>query len=78
MCPSTVKYARPQRARATSGQWKYIVNTGEHTQTLRLEKCLYVCFFFNHQYCPDTNYKYSTQSNYVFEIGWLVNDENME
>ncbi|CAK1552452.1 unnamed protein product [Leptosia nina] len=40
MCPSTVKYARPQRARATSGQWKYIVNTGEHTQTLRLEKCL--------------------------------------
>ncbi|KAI8428412.1 hypothetical protein MSG28_007237 [Choristoneura fumiferana] len=37
---STVKYARPQRARATSGQWKYIVNTGEHTQTLRLEKCL--------------------------------------
>ncbi|CAB3260830.1 unnamed protein product [Arctia plantaginis] len=40
MCPSTVKYARPQRARATSGLWKYIVNTGEHTQTLRLEKCL--------------------------------------
>ncbi|KPI98088.1 hypothetical protein RR46_11209 [Papilio xuthus] len=40
MCPSTVKYARPQRARATSGQWKFIVNTGEHTQTLRLEKCL--------------------------------------
>ncbi|CAH2107835.1 unnamed protein product [Euphydryas editha] len=40
MCPSTVKYARPQRARATSGHWKYIVNTGEHTQTLRLEKCL--------------------------------------
>lgn len=40
MCPSMVKYARPQRARATSGQWKYIVNTGEHTQTLRLEKCL--------------------------------------
>ncbi|KAJ0180178.1 hypothetical protein K1T71_004769 [Dendrolimus kikuchii] len=40
MCTSTVKYARPQRARATSGQWKYIVNTGEHTQTLRLEKCL--------------------------------------
>ncbi|KOB70353.1 Protein spaetzle [Operophtera brumata] len=38
MCPSTVKYARPQRARATSGHWKYIVNTGEHTQTLRLEK----------------------------------------
>ncbi|KAJ1528502.1 hypothetical protein ONE63_006909 [Megalurothrips usitatus] len=39
LCPSVIKYARPQRARATSGQWKYIVNTAEHTQTLRLEKC---------------------------------------
>ncbi|KAF7402311.1 hypothetical protein HZH66_004578 [Vespula vulgaris] len=38
-CPSTVKYARPQLARAASGIWKYIINTGEHTQTLRLEKC---------------------------------------
>ncbi|KAG7208593.1 hypothetical protein KM043_014803 [Ampulex compressa] len=38
-CPSIVKYARPQLARAASGIWKYIINTGEHTQTLRLEKC---------------------------------------
>ncbi|XP_078050798.1 neurotrophin 1 [Augochlora pura] len=38
-CPSTIKYARPQLARAASGIWKYIINTGEHTQTLRLEKC---------------------------------------
>ncbi|KAK2580799.1 hypothetical protein KPH14_011533 [Odynerus spinipes] len=38
-CPSTVKYARPQLAKAASGIWKYIINTGEHTQTLRLEKC---------------------------------------
>ncbi|XP_018368714.1 PREDICTED: uncharacterized protein LOC108764824 isoform X1 [Trachymyrmex cornetzi] len=38
-CPSTVKYARPQLARAASGAWKYIINTGEHTQTIRLEKC---------------------------------------
>ncbi|XP_058795732.1 neurotrophin 1 isoform X2 [Phymastichus coffea] len=38
-CPSQVKYARPQLARAASGVWKYIINTGEHTQTLRLEKC---------------------------------------
>lgn len=41
-CPSTVKYARPQLARAASGVWKYIINTGEHTQTIRLEKCSYV------------------------------------
>ncbi|XP_015601905.1 uncharacterized protein LOC107270945 isoform X2 [Cephus cinctus] len=38
-CPSQVRYARPQLARAASGVWKYIINTGEHTQTLRLEKC---------------------------------------
>ncbi|KAF3429619.1 hypothetical protein E2986_08975 [Frieseomelitta varia] len=38
-CPSVIKYARPQLARAASGIWKYIINTGEHTQTLRLEKC---------------------------------------
>ncbi|PNF39081.1 hypothetical protein B7P43_G04352 [Cryptotermes secundus] len=39
LCPSSVKYARPKRARATSGQWKFIVNTGDYTQTLRLEMC---------------------------------------
>lgn len=39
MCPSIVRYARPQKARSASGEWKYIVNTGQHTQTLRLEKC---------------------------------------
>ncbi|KAL0266443.1 UNVERIFIED_CONTAM: hypothetical protein PYX00_008975 [Menopon gallinae] len=40
MCPSSVKYARPKRARTTSGQWKYVVNAGDYTQTLRLEMCL--------------------------------------
>ncbi|KAH8395644.1 hypothetical protein KR222_004652 [Zaprionus bogoriensis] len=39
MCQSVVRYARPQKAKAASGEWKYIVNTGQHTQTLRLEKC---------------------------------------
>lgn len=39
MCPTLVRYARPQKARSASGEWKYIVNTGQHTQTLRLEKC---------------------------------------
>ncbi|XP_026466645.1 neurotrophin 1 [Ctenocephalides felis] len=39
MCPSIVRYARPQKARSATGHWKYVVNTGEHTQTLRLEKC---------------------------------------
>ncbi|XP_017480513.1 PREDICTED: uncharacterized protein LOC108369834 isoform X2 [Rhagoletis zephyria] len=39
MCQSIVRYARPQKARSASGEWKYIVNTGQHTQTLRLEKC---------------------------------------
>lgn len=40
MCPSTVKYAKPKRARTTAGAWKYIVNTGDYSQTLRLEICL--------------------------------------
>lgn len=39
MCPSSVRYARPQKARSATGEWKYIVNTGQHSQTLRLEKC---------------------------------------
>ncbi|ALC43361.1 NT1 [Drosophila busckii] len=39
MCQSVVRYARPQKAKAASGEWKFIVNTGQHTQTLRLEKC---------------------------------------
>ena len=42
MCPSSVKFARPKRARTTAGNWKYIVNTGDYTQTLRLEICMYV------------------------------------
>ncbi|XP_068149108.1 neurotrophin 1 [Drosophila tropicalis] len=39
MCQSVVRYARPQKAKSASGEWKFIVNTGQHTQTLRLEKC---------------------------------------
>lgn len=39
MCPSVVRYARPQKARSATGEWKYIINTGQHSQTLRLEKC---------------------------------------
>ncbi|XP_063698123.1 neurotrophin 1 [Culicoides brevitarsis] len=39
MCESIIKFARPQKARSATGEWKYIVNTGSHTQTLRLEKC---------------------------------------
>ncbi|XP_044742963.1 neurotrophin 1-like [Chrysoperla carnea] len=40
MCSSMVKYARPKKAKATNGKWKFVVNTPEHTQTLRIEKCL--------------------------------------
>lgn len=39
LCPSVVRYARPQMARSATGEWKFIVNTAQHTQTLRLEKC---------------------------------------
>ncbi|XP_050588984.1 neurotrophin 1 isoform X1 [Bombus affinis] len=52
-CPSVIKYARPQLARAASGIWKYIINTGEHTQTLRMEKCSNLqssCSFISENY----------------------------
>ena len=42
LCPSEVKYARPQLAQTSRGVWKYIINMGEHTQTIRMERCLYV------------------------------------
>ncbi|XP_055842442.1 neurotrophin 1 [Episyrphus balteatus] len=53
MCASVVRYARPQKARSASGEWKYIVNTGKHTQTLRLEKCSTPqesCSYLSHNY----------------------------
>lgn len=39
MCPSIIRYARPQKARSATGEWKFIVNIQDKTQTLRLEKC---------------------------------------
>jgi len=40
LCPSDVRYARPQLAQSSRGVWKYIINMGEHTQTIRMERCL--------------------------------------
>lgn len=40
VCPSEVLYGRPKLAKSVSGEWKVIVNAGEFTQTLRMEKCL--------------------------------------
>lgn len=40
LCPSDVRYARPQLAQTSRGVWKYIINMGEHTQTIRMERCL--------------------------------------
>lgn len=48
LCPASVAYVRPKRARNTRGEWKIIVNlpTGysdyghKYTQTVRLEKCM--------------------------------------
>nr|XP_018916155.1 PREDICTED: uncharacterized protein LOC109043417 isoform X1 [Bemisia tabaci] len=39
ICSSSITRVRPKRGKAANGQWKYIVNTGEYTQTLRLEMC---------------------------------------
>jgi hypothetical protein len=41
LCPSKVAYGQVKKAKSSStGDWKYVVNYGENTQTLRLEKCL--------------------------------------
>ncbi|XP_015903201.1 uncharacterized protein [Parasteatoda tepidariorum] len=40
VCPSEVHYGRPHRAKNRQGEWKVVVNVGEYTQTLRMEKCL--------------------------------------
>lgn len=40
ICPSEVLYGKPKLARNIRGDWKVIVNAGEFTQTVRMEKCL--------------------------------------
>lgn len=40
ICPSEVMYGKPKLAKNKKGHWKVIVNAGEFTQTVRLEKCL--------------------------------------
>jgi hypothetical protein len=41
LCPSKVAYGKIKKAKSsTTGDWKYVVNYGDKTQTLRLEKCL--------------------------------------
>ena len=40
VCPSEVLYGRPKLAKNMAGEWKVIVNAGDFTQTLRMEKCL--------------------------------------
>lgn len=41
ICPSEVMYGKPKLAKNKKGLWKVIVNAGEFTQTVRLEKCLF-------------------------------------
>ncbi|CAL8143324.1 unnamed protein product [Orchesella dallaii] len=41
LCPSKVAYGKIKKAKSsTSGDWKFIVNYADKSQTLRLEKCL--------------------------------------
>uniref|UniRef100_A0A1A9W4R8 Uncharacterized protein n=1 Tax=Glossina brevipalpis TaxID=37001 RepID=A0A1A9W4R8_9MUSC len=72
MCQSIVRYARPQKARSASGEWKYIVNTGQHTQTLRLEKCSNPqesCSYLNQNYRSHCSQVY----NYHRLLSWDKN-----
>ena len=40
LCSSEVKYTRPKKAKLLNGNWKYVVNTEQYTQTVRIETCL--------------------------------------
>lgn len=40
ICSSEILYGRPKLAKNVKGQWKVIVNAGQYTQTVRMEKCL--------------------------------------
>lgn len=40
VCPSEIMFGRPKLARNKEGTWKVIVNAGNYTQTVRLEKCI--------------------------------------
>lgn len=40
ICSSEILYGRPKLAKNTKNQWKVIVNAGQYTQSLRMEKCL--------------------------------------
>ena len=37
-----IKYAKPKRGKTAQGVWKDIVNVNDYTQTLRMEKCMWV------------------------------------
>ena len=53
ICPADVFYGRPKRAVNTYGKWKVIINLPGHTQTQRLEQCMYPqapCSFIDHAY----------------------------
>lgn len=47
ICPSTVSYVQPRRAKNTEGNWKVILNLRErykgqdYKQNIRLEQCMY-------------------------------------
>lgn len=40
VCRSEVLYAKPKLAKNIKGKWRVIVNAGEFTQTVRMEKCI--------------------------------------
>lgn len=54
ICPSEVMYGKPKLAKNKKGLWKVIVNAGEYTQTVRLEKCL----------LPNKKCQYVSSQNY--------------
>jgi len=72
LCPSDIQYARPQRARNSKGEWKFIVNMDKYTQTIRMEKCLNprgACSYVSHHYRAECSQVHNYQRLLAWEAG---------
>ncbi|XP_076315529.1 uncharacterized protein LOC143228084 [Tachypleus tridentatus] len=70
VCPSEIVYAKPKRARNPRGEWKVIVNVGDFTQTVRMEKCLMPgskCSYVSNHFVSNCLQIYNYQRLVVFD-----------
>ncbi|KAG1668286.1 Neurotrophin 1 [Nymphon striatum] len=70
ICPSEVKYAKPQRAKNQKGQWKTVVNTKDMPQMVRMERCRkpeQPCSYISNHFISQCSQVYTLQRLMVFD-----------